>query len=90
MRLILEAGIDPDAEGSQAQSSPVTVAVIERRDFSLPQLGLGLAEGRVSVALQAVTFDLSIGTTRPFIVSPALVLGRVRLVRHRSLALPGA
>ena len=50
MRLILEAGIDPDAEGSQAQSSPVTVAVIERRDFSLPQLGLGLAEGRALLA----------------------------------------
>ena len=44
----------------------------------------------VSVSLQAVTFDLSIGTTDPFIVSPAFGLARVRQGRHRLLALPGA
>ena len=44
----------------------------------------------LSVSLQAVTFDPSIGTTDPFIVSPAFGLARVRPGRDRSLALPGA
>ena len=45
---------------------------------------------QVSVSLQSVTFDLSIGTTAPFIVSPAFGLARVRPGLHRCLALPGA
>jgi len=45
---------------------------------------------QLSVSLQAVTFDPSIGTTDPFIVSPAFGLARVRPGRDRSLALPGA
>jgi len=44
----------------------------------------------LSVSLQAVTFDPSIGTTDPFIVSPAFGLARVGPGRDRSLALLGA
>lgn len=44
----------------------------------------------MSVCLQPVTFDLSIGTTDPFIVSPAFCLATFRPGRHQSLARPGS
>ena len=44
---------------------------------------------RLSVSLQSVTFDLSIGTTDPFIVSPAFGLADFRLGRRQALARPG-
>ena len=127
MRLIIEARLEGSETGTPGPEARV-VAVIERQDHSVADLGLTLAEGRalfakvqaglvvhqtadwtvtqaacgscgamlahkdsrtiimrtvfgkvarpspLSVSLQAVAFDLSIGTTGPFIVSPAFVL----------------
>ena len=70
----------PDAEDG------MPVADVEDRQAVI----LDRALGQVSVSLQSVTFDLSIGTTDPFIVSPASGYGCVRPGRHRLLALPGA
>ena len=42
----------------------------------------------LSVSLQSVTFDLSLGTTDPFNVSPASGLACVKPGRHRLLSLP--
>jgi hypothetical protein len=46
------------------------------------------SKGPVSVSLQSVTLDLSIGTTDPFIVLPAFGLAVFRLGRLRPLARP--
>jgi hypothetical protein len=49
MRLIIEARID-DRDGDAKSDGPTIVAVVERRDRSLSQLGLTLAEGRILLA----------------------------------------
>ena len=54
------------------------------------RLQMHATDPRVSVSLHCVTFALSLGTTDPFIVSPAFGLTGFRLGRRRSLARPGS
>ena len=69
MRLIIEARIEGD--DFDPTDGPIPLAVIDRRDDDLEQLGLSLAEGRVSVYLQSVTFEHSFVTNSTFIASSA-------------------
>jgi hypothetical protein len=50
MRLIIEARLEEDKASSVADEAATIVAVLERQDSSVADLGLTLAEGRALLA----------------------------------------
>lgn len=50
MRLIIEARLEGDHESSAATKATAVVAVVERQDRSVADLGLTLSEGRALLA----------------------------------------